>query len=99
MRGRFLATTRVAADNALGSDRPHPGRTRSVHSYNENNRSRSNKNCILFSNRNFCAAAGVATTARLVSVAKDISPFEIRAISRFSSTFFLATYMCIVSHS
>jgi GDPmannose 4,6-dehydratase len=35
---------------------------------------------------------------RLVSVAKDISPFKIRAIWRFSSTFFLAAYMCIVSH-
>jgi len=37
--------------------------------------------------------------ASLVSVAKDISPFKIRAISRFSSPFFLAPYMCIVSHA
>jgi hypothetical protein len=38
------------------------------------------------------------TKARLVSVAKGISLLKIRVISRFSSTFFLVTYMCMVSH-
>jgi hypothetical protein len=40
-----------------------------------------------------------SSSSSLVSVAKDIFPFRIRVISRISSTFFLATYMCIVSHS
>jgi hypothetical protein len=37
--------------------------------------------------------------ASLVSVARHISPFKMRVIGRFSSTFFLATYMCTVSHA
>jgi hypothetical protein len=40
-----------------------------------------------------------ASVASLVSVAKHISPFKIWVIARFSSAFFLATYMCTVSHT
>src|SRR6185312_16704990 len=50
------------------------------------------------SDRVTCARVKCFSNFSLVSVAKDISPFKIRAISRFSSPFFLAPYMCIVSH-
>ena len=47
----------------------------------------------------FVGGPGKSYHPSLVSVAKDISPFKMGVISRFSSTGFVAAYMCIVSHT